>query len=219
MTPDELAESLKMLASYIEAEPNPSVSFVSSSLRHTIAAVETEDPMVKIAIFKNLWRKVVNTKGERKVLDKIDKLEKLKKVIPKLSKLVSKGEDLADLTRDEIMAGALFMALERISGGSKELNSSIPDDADGIVGFADHMDEWWLEDGDDDEEGDRDAIESALKSLESESNERISDFKKRLDRLKNKGKKPKEKFEAPLKKGERGKPEDKESEEDLFVVN
>ena len=225
MSPDELSESLRMLARYIDEDPSPSRQFVASSLGLAVSSVESDDGQVHVALFKELWRKLVKSPGERKVLDKMDRLKKARKLIPSVLKAVRGGADLGSLASDPDKGGVLFMAVERASGTSSEFKENAPDDADGIEAFATHMDEWWSDEGEDEEESDRDAIEAAMEKLDGDLEERAKDMeislKKKTEKKKKGGKLQKDvdadeakkaKKNVPLKKGEREKPEAKSEE-------
>ena len=114
----------------------------------------------------------------------------------------------------------MFMAIERASGTSSEFKENAPDDADGVEAFATHMDEWWADEGEDEEESDRDAVEAALEKLDGDLEERAKDMetslKKKTEKKKKGGKLQKDvdadeakkaKKNVPLKKGDREKPE------------
>lgn len=242
MDPIIASQALRLIASNIEASDSPSISDVISDLNTILGHVESDgsrtagehiagpsdwlDSMSKKMdsvpkFMKGLKRKLVNTKGAKKILDRMDRRANLIKWIKVVTKKVRNGEDLYDIVSDDDYLKVFEEAAKFMTGGSELLNMLSEDDAD-VGSIITELDEWWVDnDDEDEEESDRDIILNALSELSSESEEKILNDRKRLLRQNSRqedGKKikvPDSKRKAPKKKPrDEEEPEEEPEEEE-----
>jgi hypothetical protein len=190
MDPIMASQALRLVAQNIDFSQSPSISDIASDLEQILQYVETGEARTAsydrvagpIDWMKGLKRKVLNTKGEKKILDRIDHLKKLMKWCGSVVKKVRKGNDLADIASDEDFLQVFEGAAEFFTGGSEALNAVADSENDVGSALAD-LDEHWLE-NDDDEESDREIIENAISEFHSQCEEQISKNEKKLQKQK-----------------------------------
>lgn len=191
MDPLSVAAALRLIAEDVELSRAPSISAVASDLESLLALVEGGDVRTAgpVDFLKGVKRKVLNTKGEKKILDKIDRLKDLQKWCGSAAKKVRKGDDLADIASDEDFLAVFEGAAEFMTEGSEALTALSAEDADVSSGLQE-LDEFWAgpDSEDDDEENDRDHIVNALSEFHDKCVEQVGKEKKRLDRQKTKQK-------------------------------
>lgn len=234
MDPIIASQALRLIASNIEASDSPSISDVISDLNTILSHVEPDgfrtagehiagpsdwlDSMSKKMdsipkFMKGLKRKLVNTKGAKKILDRMDRRASLIKWVKVVTKKVRNGEDLYDIISDDDYLKVFEEAAKFITGGSDLLNELSEDDAD-IGSILTELDEYWVDnDDEDEEESDRDIIINALSELSSESEEKILKDKKRLLRQ-NSRQEDGKKIKVPDSKRKAPKKKEKEPEEE-----
>ena len=184
MTPGDLSSFIRELSAYVERSPHPERSVVASGVKLAALAADGDEG-ARTAIFKALKR-LFKSKGEKKILSKIDKYQAIKKAIPGLLKGIRSGKPMASLIKGDVNSGTMFRAVQNAEGLSAGISADVPSDADGMEGFAERVDEWWDDDGDNYESRDREAIETALEELDDKCNEDIKVMKYRLEDQKRK---------------------------------
>lgn len=203
MGPRFASEALRLIAENIDLEDEPSVSAVASDLREVLQIVEGPDGFgARVAILdtlKGLKRKIFNTKGERKILEKIDKLKSLQGECARFVKEIRRGLDFSDMAENEKRVAILLYSAEFMHGGSGMLEelakAKKPHD---VVAALGEMDEYYDEE-EDDEESDRKILADAVSDFYDKSEERIDELEKRVDRQRKEQKKG-----GRLKRDERG---------------
>jgi len=228
MDPILAAQALRLIAQNIDLEQSPSLSEISSDLEQILGHVEAGnagDARVAshdrvagpIDFVKGLKRKVFDTKGVKKILDRIDRLNDLMKWCGPVLKKVRKGNDLADIASDEDFLQVFEGAAEFMTGGSDVLNS-ISEEGTDVGSALMELDEHWIE-NDEDEESDREIIENAISEFHSKCEEKVSVNEKKLkkQRVRQKGGKklptPKSKRKKPKAPPEAESDESDESDE------
>lgn len=208
MDPITASQALRIIAQQIDLSPNPSISEITSELEQVLRYVESSDVRTAGPIdwMKGLKRKVLDTKGTKKILDKIDNLTSLMKWSEKAAKKIRNGEDIADIASDDDYRQVLEGASKYMSGGSDALEL-LWVDSDSF-NFGD-LDEHWL-DNEDDEGSDRDIIVDAISEFHDKCKSRIQKNKKLLQSQKSR---QKEKgLPAPKSKRRKPEPDEEESE-------
>jgi len=211
MGPRSVSEALSLIADVIELDDHPSRSVVASDLRDVLQLVESPDTFGnRVAIFdtlKKLKRKVFDSKGVRKLLEKIDRIKTLQKACRPLVKAIRSGEDMADIAAEEEWVAILYHATDHMGGGSGKLEElSKAEKSYEVTAVLGEMDEYY-EDEEDDEEKDRKILADAVSDFYDESEKRIKELEKKIERAK------KDDGSGELKRDRKKKPEEKKPEE------
>jgi hypothetical protein len=193
MGPRFASEALRLIADSIDAQDSPSISAVAGDLREVVHLVESPNSFgSRVAILdtlKGLKRKLFNTKGERKILDKIDRLKELQKECARFVKQIRRGLDFDEMSADDKKVAILLHSVEFMTGGSRMLDqlaqSKKPHD---VVATLGEMDEYY-DDEEDDEEKDRKVLADAVSDFYDKSEKRIEELEQRVSRQKTEQKK------------------------------
>ncbi len=193
MGPRFASEALRLIAENIDLEDEPSVSAVASDLREVLQIVEGPDGFgARVAILdtlKGLKRKIFNTKGERKILEKIDKLKSLQGECARFVKEIRRGLDFSDMAENEKRVAILLYSAEFMQGGSAALEElSKAQKPHDVIAALGGMDEYYDEE-EDDEESDRKILADAVSDFYDKSEGRIDELEKRVDRQRKEQKK------------------------------
>ena len=208
MDPITASQALHIIAQKIDLSSSPSISEVTSELEQVLRYIESDDVRTAGPIdwMKKMKRKVLDKKGAKKIVEKLDKLKSLMKWSVKVGKKVRNGDDMTDIVSDDDFKKVLIGAAEYMKGGSDSLEL-LWTDADSFD-FKE-LDEYWS-DNEDDEESDREIIVNAIFEFHEACKSRIKKNEKMLDRQRER---EKEKgLSSP--KSKRRKPEEDEPEED-----
>ncbi len=174
--------ALRLLADRIESERAPSRAAVASDLRDLVRVVGGPDTLgARVALFdtiKKLKRKVFNTRGEAKDLEKVDRLKRLQRRAKPLIKAVREGEDFANVVAEADWVSILLHSAEFMSDGSEVLR----DLADAkksyeVVAALGEMDELYR-DNDGLESSDRKVVVDAIERFMGKSEKRIEELEK-----------------------------------------
>lgn len=179
MDPITASKALRLIARKIDISHNPSISDITSELENVLQYISGETQTAGPTEWvKDLKRKVLNTKDEKKILDRIDYLNFLMKLCEPISRMIRSGEDMVDIISDEDYLEVLEKAAKFIVGGSEMLNSVNSRNVN-VKSALTNLDKYWFE-NENEEEKDREAIVNSLSELHSKCEDRIQKNQKRL---------------------------------------
>jgi len=185
MDPVMASQVLRIIAQKIDLSRSNSISEVTSELKYVLQCVSSEtQTSASDGWIKGLKRKILNTKEEKKILDRIDYLNSLMSLCDPVSKKIRNHESMVDIFSDDDCLRVLESSAKFIVNGSSILNMIKIRNIDIISALADLDDHWAENEGD--EEEDRDVIVDSISELYSKCETRIQNNERRLSLMQSK---------------------------------